>query len=153
MSTHVFAYGSNLDPARMVDRVPSARVVGRSELSGHELRFHKRGWQDGTGKANAFGPVDGGAVVHGVIYEVAEDDLAALDVHETGYERRLLSFDVDGLSANGSVEAWVYLATPAVIDDSLLPTPWYLHHVVTGAKAHGLPGELLDWLQRHPTER
>ena len=150
--THVFAYGSNLDAERMVGRVPSARVVGPSTLPGHELRFHKRGWKDGTGKADAFRTDVADAVVHGVVYEVDERELADLDVYETGYERCLLSFDVAGEQGRQRVDAWVYLALPEVIDDALLPTAWYLQYVVTGAKAHRLPDSLVERLERQPTD-
>lgn len=149
---YVFAYGSNLDVGRMVGRVPSARLVGPSSLPGHELRFHKRGWKDGTGKANAHRNGDAGAAVHGVVYEVDEAELAELDVHETGYERRRLDFAVTPAAGPETIGAWVYLASPDVIDDELLPTRWYLDHVLHGARAHGLPGPLIDWLERHPTD-
>lgn len=152
--TYVFAYGSNLDAARMTGRVPSARVVGSARLTGFELRFHKRGWKDGTGKANAY-PSTQEAVVHGVVYAVDERELADLDVHETGYERRLLRFDVDALAGAQevrSVEAWVYLALPDVIDDALVPTRWYLDHVLKGARAHALPEALVAWLEGHPSQ-
>lgn len=135
----------------MVGRVPSARVVGRATLEGFELRFHKRGWKDGTGKANAWNTDEPGARVHGVVYEVAERELADLDVHETGYERRRVGFAVERARGSRKVEAWVYLATPDVIDDALVPTAWYRDHVLRGARAHGLPDRLIAWLEGHPT--
>jgi gamma-glutamylcyclotransferase (GGCT)/AIG2-like uncharacterized protein YtfP len=145
--TFVFAYGSNLDTTRMVGRAPSARVIGAAGLEGFELRFHKRGWRDGTGKANAFRSEVVGAVVHGVVYEVDEAELADLDVHETGYRRALIAFDVGTEVGAETVEAWVYLALPEVIDDALLPTRLYLDHVLAGARAHGLPVETIAWLE------
>jgi len=149
--TFVFAYGSNLDPARMTRRVPSARYVGRAWLRGYSLRFHKRGWDDGTGKADAF-RTGGEEVVHGVVYEVAELELAALDVHEIGYDRRLQEFLLASPHEAVAVEAWVYLALPEVIDDTLVPTRWYLDHVLAGARAHGLPRDLIGRLEALPTE-
>ena len=41
------AYGSNLHPARLSRRAPSAEFVGTALLPGWELRLHKRG-QDGS---------------------------------------------------------------------------------------------------------
>lgn len=142
--TLVFAYGSNLDPVRMADRVASARVVGCARLDGFELRFHKRGSQDGTGKANAFPSDAGRAAVHGVVYEIAWQEIVALDAHEGGYERRLLRMPLDGRVE--TIEAWVYLARPETIDDALTPEPWYLDHVLIGARTHGLPGTLVEEL-------
>lgn len=135
----------------MVDRVPSARVVGRAVLPGFELRFHKRGWRDGTGKANAAAAGDANAVVHGVVYEIDAWHLADLDVHETGYERNLERFAVGAPDGEREVEAWIYLALSDVIDDDLFPTRRYRDHVLRGARAHGLPSSLIVWLERHPT--
>lgn len=147
----VFSYGSNLDGTRMKGRVPSARFVGRSVLDGHVLRFHKRGWKDGTGKANAHATGDAGDAVHGVIWEVDTEHLVDLDRHESGYERELRRFasTVDGERVY--VEAWIYLATPEAIDESLLPKRWYLDHVIRGARAHGFPKALLAQLREQPT--
>jgi hypothetical protein len=50
-----FAYGSNMETARLRERMPSAKPLGVAKLSGHELRFHKRS-KDGSGKCNAFAP-------------------------------------------------------------------------------------------------
>jgi SAM-dependent methyltransferase len=140
----VFAYGSNLDAERMTARVPSARLVGRSRLEHHELRFHKRGSKDGTGKANAFRSDADDAAVHGVVYEIDERGLASLDAHEGGYERRLLSLAVE--ERGERVDAWVYLARPETIDDALAPEAWYVAHVLAGARAHGLPSHVVEGL-------
>ncbi|TNF88372.1 MAG: gamma-glutamylcyclotransferase, partial [Gammaproteobacteria bacterium] len=42
-SLYYFAYGSNMSPARLQARVPSARPLGVYRLKGHRLSFHKRG--------------------------------------------------------------------------------------------------------------
>jgi hypothetical protein len=44
---HYFAYGSNLHPLRLQERVPSAALLGWTHLHGWELRFDKRGRTDG----------------------------------------------------------------------------------------------------------
>ena len=36
-----FAYGSNLHPPRLRARTPSARALGRADLEGYRLLFHK----------------------------------------------------------------------------------------------------------------
>jgi len=45
------AYGSNLHPDRLKQRVPSARLCGPSVVEGWGLRFHKRG-QDESSKCD-----------------------------------------------------------------------------------------------------
>jgi len=152
--TFVFSYGSNLDAVRMIERVASARFVGLASLPLHDLRFHKRSCQDGTGKANAFLTQRAGDRVHGVIYEIDAEHLADLDRFEDrgiGYERHLMSFSTSLRGESVTVEAWVYIAEPDAIDDTLQPTRWYLDHVRRGARAHGLPQELIDELESLPT--
>ena len=136
----VFAYGSNLDEARMRARVPSTRFLACASLARHRLRFHKRGSIDGTGKANAFRTGSDADVVHGVVYEVDPAHLPDLDRHEGGYRRELMAFTIAAADGGSElVEAWVYLAEADFIDDTLEPEEWYLEHVRRGTRAHGLP--------------
>ncbi|TVR51028.1 MAG: gamma-glutamylcyclotransferase, partial [Gemmatimonadales bacterium] len=95
---HIFAYGSNLDPTRIRTRIPSTRVVGRSWLEEHDLRFHVRGTLDGTAKADAFYTGEATHRVLGMIYTIRRVDLPTLDRIEGGYSRVLhrLPLDVGG---------------------------------------------------------
>ena len=156
----VFSYGSNLDPERLARRVPSARLVGRSTLPGHDLRFHKRSNHDGLGRADAYATGRVEDVVHGVLHALDPDDLAELDRIEgrgEGYARRLKDFEViEGVRGGPApvretVRAWVYVAQATHVDPTLLPPDWYVRHVVEGARHHGLPGELLERLARVET--
>lgn len=63
--TLYFAYGSNMDPGRMCERVGRVPEGRRACLRDHELRFNKRG-QDGKGKANVV-PQSGGTVWGGCV--------------------------------------------------------------------------------------
>nr|MDQ2697092.1 gamma-glutamylcyclotransferase [Pseudomonadota bacterium] len=76
-----FAYGSNLHPLRLRERVPSATVLGVAELAGWRLRFHKRG-QDRSGKCNIIPTGRSGDRVIGVIYAMAAADKDKLDAAE-----------------------------------------------------------------------
>ena len=51
---YYLAYGSNLHPVRLTERVPSARFLGLTSLFGYQLRFHKRHEPDGSGKCNMY---------------------------------------------------------------------------------------------------
>lgn len=148
--TLVFAYGSNLDFERMQRRVPSARFRALAALPGHVLRFHKRGSEDGTGKANAFRTDRAGDVVHGVVYEVDPDELPGLDGHEGGYHRVRVRVD-DPVGGGEPLEAWTYVAKVSFVDDTLVPTRAYLGHAIRGARAHGLPDDWIAHLERTPT--
>ena len=150
-TVRIFAYGSNLDSRRMRGRTPSARAVGVATLQGHDLRFHKRGLHCGTGKADAFPTGEDAHCVHGVIYEIARDELPDLDRAESlgiSYDRveRVVRLETEG----GSVEvtAWVYVAREDQIDSGLRPLEWYLEHVLRGAREHGLPSDLRERLRQ-----
>lgn len=73
-----FAYGSNLDLARMFRRRPTARVLGPARLPEFELRFagHSRRWNAGTATV-----APGGGDVAGLLYEF-DDALDRLDAFE-----------------------------------------------------------------------
>jgi hypothetical protein len=60
-----FAYGSNLDLARIRSRVPAVGLIGPALLQHMRLTFDKRG-RDGSGKANL--AEDTASHVWGVLY-------------------------------------------------------------------------------------
>jgi cation transport regulator ChaC len=83
-----FAYGSNLDDAQMRERCASARVVGRATLPNHALVFG--GFSHRWGGAVASAVRTKGASVEGLLYELGDVDLRALDRfegHPFAYER------------------------------------------------------------------
>jgi len=89
--TLYFAYGSNLDAARMRRRCPTSAPAGSATLDGWRLAFggHSRTWG---------GPVatlvkDRDDRVDGLLYALSPDELAVLDRcegHPLCYRRKLL---------------------------------------------------------------
>lgn len=142
----LFAYGSNMCTARLRARVPSARPIEIARLADHELRFHKRGWRDGSGKANVFQRADPEAHVWGVLFEIDEREKPDLDRIEglgRGYDETRLPVT----TASGATRhAWLYRAHPSAIAPDLLPFRWYRDLVLTGAREHGLPD---GYIRRH----
>ena len=135
MSFLYFAYGSNMLPARLLARCPSAKVVGRAGAKDHDLDFSKPG-DDGSGKATLF--AQAGRTTPGVLYEIADADLASLDRAEgagRGYVREV-AFRI-ACESDAECEATTYIAD--VRDQGLLPWDWYLALVVAGARVNGLP--------------
>jgi gamma-glutamylcyclotransferase len=129
-----FAYGSNLHPLRLRERVPSSRCLALAELAGYQLRFHKSG-RDGSGKCNAHGARGGGERVLGAIYELAGRDKPRLDKAENlgaGYNETQL-YVWGGGSSRG---AFTYIADPCYVDDLLPPYEWYRQLVFWGARYH-----------------
>lgn len=134
---HYFAYGSNMFTARLARRVPRARPLGPARLRGHVLRFHKQG-TDGSGKCNVVATGRREDVVHGVVFDIDERRLPRLHAAEgPGYEFLQTYVETD----DGELEAAIYRARPAWLDDALAPYTWYQRFVVAGAREHGLPDD------------
>jgi len=148
--TLYFAYGSNLSSRRIhaPRRAPRALLVGRGVLEGYALRTHKRG-RDGSGKCDV--TVDGGACVHGVVWELRDGDLRSLDRVEglgQGYLRSRVAVACDG----GTLEAETYVAMADAIDPAVLPFDWYMGLVIGGAAEHGLPEPYIRSLEALPVK-
>ena len=130
-----FAYGSNMLPARLQARCPSAQLVGLAIAPDHRLEFSKPG-RDGSGKATLH-PAPG-ATTPGVVYRIALADRPALHVaegadHPNGY---IFHDEFSVRMADGTGVAATYIARRR--DPGLRPFDWYLALVIAGAQAHGL---------------
>ncbi len=130
------AYGSNLHPARLSERTPSASLVGTSFLDGWSLRFHKRG-KDRSGKCNI---ERGGGGVFLALYEMEAADQRELDrIEGNGYTRT-------ELAVPGFGQCMTYRAVPDAVDDTLDPFDWYVELVVLGARTLEFDGAYIDEL-------
>lgn len=130
-----FAYGSNLHPLRLQERVPSARVIGVSSLERHLVVYGKRGL-DGSGKCTVTPECGIRGRVHGVLFEMAITERRALDAAEgPAYERKVATFHLGG----GRLQGFYYEARSLVEDEFLAPFDWYRDLVVAGARFHTLP--------------
>ena len=148
-----FAYGSNMNPARLVDgRLKEkgvemgARIAGR--LEGWQLAFNKIArTPPGAGAGNIL--VKPGGVVHGTLNQMPDAGLAVLDVWEgvaSGhYERRLLP--VIRTDTGATVEAVAYVAL--MVGEGLRPTREYLGHFLAGRDL--LPADYWEMLRATPT--
>ncbi len=127
MSFHYFAYGSNLWPAQLRGRCPSASPVGPARLSGWSLACDKPS-VDGSSKFNIH--VSPGDRVTGVVYEIEDGERQALDLAEPLYRPIYVDLD-DGIRA-------LTYAYEGPRDDRG-PYDWYVSVAVAGAEAHGIP--------------
>ena len=131
-----FAYGSNLCVAQMARRCPGAADPRPAVLADHDWLINQRG-------VATVEPV-AGRTVHGVLWQITEQDLAVLDRAEgvpLRYRREVLQVRTD----DGLSSAWVY------IDDRVeagAPRPGYLDRVINGAVHHGLPRSWVNFLHR-----
>jgi gamma-glutamylcyclotransferase (GGCT)/AIG2-like uncharacterized protein YtfP len=136
VSALYFAYGSNLSPARMRERVAGAEALGAAQLAGFRLCLDKCG-RDGSGKANL--REDAEDVVWGVLYRFDASEWSRLDAFEPGYERIAISVVQRGAARS----AHTYRSHTLTQDP--VPFAWYKRLLVEGAHAHGLPAE---WIRR-----
>ena len=136
-----FAYGSNLWPARMRERVPGAEAQGPARLAGFRLCLDKRG-ADGSGKANL--REDASQSVWGVLYRFDSSDWPRLDRFERGYDR----IAVEVLWRGAPCAAETYLSHRLTPDP--VPVASYKRLLVEGARAHGLPEAWIESLEALP---
>jgi hypothetical protein len=152
-----FAFGSNLDPEQMRERCPAHRQIGVAVLRDHKLVFpiFSESWAGGVASLQ----LSHGNDVWGVLHELSEEDLAALDGHEgfrgpgdahNLYERQHVWVELvrpeDG-SVPRRVKAEAYLAHTA---NPSAPSRRYMEAVVRGARAHRLPDDYIAVLTRIP---
>ncbi len=133
-----FAYGSNLLNARLLRRVPSARLLGIGCLSGHCLRFHLR-VADGSGKCNAMPVGDPAQVVWGAVYRIDPSEKPLLDAAESLHHHYDIADVRIEAADGGGWEAFTYRAVPRWIDETAIPYYWYKHFVLAGARQKRLP--------------
>ena len=133
-----FGYGSNLNQGFLRQYCPSAEFVMKAYLPNYEVQF--RFWSKRRlGGISTIIEKPGG-LVHGVIYNVPEEELLDLDVLESvpqGLYRReaFLVLGEDG----GWHEADLYrVARP---QGPFTPSRGYVELMLSGAREHGLdPG-------------
>ncbi|HKU94775.1 MAG TPA: gamma-glutamylcyclotransferase family protein [Vineibacter sp.] len=132
-----FAYGSNMDPARLKLRCTDkgAPVVERvgGHLAGWRLAFNKRRPNlPGEGAANVMEDPTG--LVEGTLNRMPALGLDLLDVNEGvaqgQYARR--SVRVRRIDTGAMVEAITYVALAAAVADDLRPSRGYLDHLLAG---------------------
>jgi gamma-glutamylcyclotransferase len=129
---YYFTYGSNLHPVRLLERVPSAQWVGRTELRYHRLAFQKRG-RDGSSKCDLVRTGEESDGVFGAIYQIDSVHKQALDSFENngkGYYDSQLTVELHGKEYS----TFTYFAQQSYIDNDLKPYHWYKSLIVLGAK-------------------
>ncbi len=87
-------------------------------------------------------------MVHGVVYELSNEDLIRLDgfepVESGGYKRTIMRVR---LSTDATLECWVYIGD-VYLGAPFAPSVRYSQTVLTGAREHGLPEDDSDWIAR-----
>lgn len=134
---HYFAYGSNLHPVRLKERVASAELVGVVELKRHRLDFHKKS-HDGSGKCNILETGIDSHSVHGAIYQMHPTHKDVLDRFE-GKGKGYMDSDIRLHHKGREYRCFTYRAQPSHIVTDLKPYYWYKELVLLGAQYHQFP--------------
>ncbi|CAN5377131.1 gamma-glutamylcyclotransferase [soil metagenome] len=148
-----FAYGSNMNPARLGDQRLKERAVQMGpriggRLDGWRLAFNKIARSPEGAAACNIVEVPGEAV-HGTLNEMPEAGLEVLDIWEGvaggHYERRTVP--VVRADTGETVEAVAYIALR--VGEGLRPTRDYLGHLLAGRDL--LPADYWERLKATPT--
>jgi gamma-glutamylcyclotransferase (GGCT)/AIG2-like uncharacterized protein YtfP len=137
-----FAYGSNLDPAQMQRRCPSARFVAIARLPDHRLAFTRYARDRGCGTCD--GVPEAGKEIWGAVFDISEADLHRMDDSEGYREGRPLKENAylreqrQVCSKTGEpLLVWLYFANRE--PNPPLPNAAYKRQLVEGARHWGLP--------------
>jgi gamma-glutamylcyclotransferase (GGCT)/AIG2-like uncharacterized protein YtfP len=141
------AYGSNMDPAQMSQRCPHSPQHGSGWLEGWRLTFggEEVGWEG----ALATVVEDRAERVFVVLYEITDDDEAALDEWDgatLGYYRKLR---VRVATLDGEVLAWLYVLNAY---EGGLPSARYLGIMADAAEAAGAAADYVTGLRARPCQ-
>ena len=120
---YYLAYGMNTNVAQMAHRCPAAISLGVAELDGYELVF--RGCADINPCPNN--------TMEGVLWDITDDCLAALDVLE-GYPTYYTRYDVPVFHKGKWKTAMVYKMNSG---DIFPPSAGYLRMLFEGYSEHG----------------
>lgn len=150
MSEYYFAYGSNMNAARMTARGLQFKRALAGSIGGLRLAFNKRSASrpDRT-CANVMHCPD--SVVEGVLYQLSSvDEIFKMDPFEDAplyYSREIYLVESD----QGQIPAWVYVGNRAVLVDGLLPEHEYVAHLLEGRGylSEAYFQQLLQ-IERHP---
>ena len=125
-----FAYGSNMNPARVAARIGPVRRSLAGVLHDHALRFDKASRLAGIGHANVV-PRPGDSV-EGALFELEQPgQIRRMDPFE-GYPYEYDRHRLPVVTHEGSIDAWVYIAAPGTTAASLRPAREYLEHLLAG---------------------
>lgn len=128
MTKLYFAYGSNCNIHQMIQRCPTATVVGSATLTKWRLRLSK------------FCDIvpDVAARVHGAVWNITESDEKLLDAYE-GYPSQYTKVNVLVRLGSGEVvEAMTYVMVGGSLE---FPAEEYTVAVIKGYDDHGIPHE------------
>jgi gamma-glutamylcyclotransferase (GGCT)/AIG2-like uncharacterized protein YtfP len=145
MTIRYFAYGSNMTTQVMESLCPKHHFLGVARLDGFRLAFTRRSIRTGTGVADVIPARDD--TVWGVLYDIEDDELTAIDRKEGygwAYTRVMLPVL---LEAGGQGQAAVVYTVLVKEPEQVLPSRHYLDQLIAGAHERRLPDAYVEKLE------
>ena len=148
-----FAYGSNMNPARLIDErlKPKGVEIGErvgGRLDGWQLAFNKRARKPaGSGAGNIVPMSD--AVVHGTLNALPDAGFEILDYYEGVAGGHYVRRTVPVMRADTGVEIEAITYVALLTGEGLRPTREYLAHLLAGRDL--LPLAYWERLKATPT--
>ncbi|AMD02171.1 MULTISPECIES: gamma-glutamylcyclotransferase family protein [Halomonas] len=127
---YYFAYGSNMNMARVAARIGATRRSLPGVLHQYDLRFDKASRVAGIAHANVVPSI--GGRVEGALFELTEpEQIELMDPYE-GYPHEYERHRLPVVTEEGAIPSWVYIAAPGTTSPSLKPAREYLAHLLAG---------------------
>ncbi|KAK7068199.1 hypothetical protein SK128_021967 [Halocaridina rubra] len=140
-----FAYGSNLLTERIHINNPSAKKVNIGKLKDFRLDFNyfSQRWQGSAATIVE----DPGNHLYGVLWEIANEDMANLDMQEGVHQGIYKALEVDVEVLNGEMVRARSYQIIRPLEDDRRPSSVYMNVILNGAKENGLPEEYIKFLE------
>jgi gamma-glutamylcyclotransferase (GGCT)/AIG2-like uncharacterized protein YtfP len=132
-----FAYGSNMDVKAMARRCPRSKPLGLARLERHRLALMREGWLTAVRASSS--------AVHGVLWDLALSDIAALDRYEGLSQGLYAKLTQPVIAEQGPKRAIVYIGVNAGPGAA---RPAYLAEVLDAARSWPLPDEGVAALEK-----
>jgi AIG2-like family len=118
-------------------RCPRSKALGLARLERHRLAVMREGWLTAARNPSS--------AVHGVLWDLALSDIAALDRHENLSQGLYVKLTQAVIGERGPKQAIVYFG---VNSGPGVPRAAYLAEVLAAARSWQLPAEGLEALER-----
>lgn len=142
MSLLYFAYGSNIHPVRLTERIGDVRAVAVARVRGYRLAFNKRD-NDGSAKCNLTPTGHGSDEVLGAVYFVTLEQFKDLMQIEAGYRPSAVTIEIDAQT----MPAATFVAETENVDNTLQPFDWYHKLVLSGVDHFEFPTDYRNRLR------
>ncbi|MDM8541276.1 gamma-glutamylcyclotransferase family protein [Desulfococcaceae bacterium HSG9] len=138
----VMAYGSNMNSARLVQRIGQPDALRKGYVEGFRLVFNKKAQKTQTAYANIAFSGDN-VKCPAVAYRITSHQLNLLDQYEGTPDHYLrISLPFRAIDGNNTI-VQAYIAHPDQLVEEQKPEPEYLEHIQKGYEEYGFDFDYL----------